>query len=150
MLNSSLNSRTLGILILISTTILLLWNSGFSVVLTLFGRGSGASTYVMLPFMVISLLRLLFLIFAIYAGVRYVRNRPFKRNEIAGLLFILVGVLSFMNKFAAVLYGNITGANPGAWLQPVLALPWALLYVLLGLGFRNFGGEQAPKMEASR
>jgi hypothetical protein len=140
----------LGILILVFAVILLVWNGGFSVVMTLFGRGSGADMFVMLPFMVISLLRLLFLIFAIYAGVRYIRNRPFKRNKLLGLLLILVGVLSFLNTFVVVLFGNITGGNPGGWLQPVIAFPWALLYVLLGLGFRNFGGEQALKMEASR
>jgi len=149
MLKSSLNSRTLGILILIPAAILLLWNSGFSVVLTLFGRGSGANIFVMLPFMIISLLRFLFLIFTVYAGVRYMRNRPFKRNKLLGLLLILVGVLSFMNTFAAVFYGNISGGNPGAWLQPILAFPWALIFVLLGLGFRNFGGEEEPKIEFS-
>jgi hypothetical protein len=149
-LNRSLNSRTLGLSILILSALLLLWNSGFSDVLTLFGRGSGATIFVMLPFMVISLLRLLFLIFTIYVGVRYVRNKPFSQNKLLGLLLILVGVLSFMNKFAAVLFGNITGTNPGAWLQPVLAFPWALMFVLLGLGFRNFGGDGEPVTEISR
>ncbi|HEX9837734.1 MAG TPA: hypothetical protein VGA72_00230 [Anaerolineales bacterium] len=145
MLNSSLNSRTLGILILILTTILLLLNRGFVSVLILFNVDPDTDIFLLLRFVVSLLLRVLLVIFAFYAGVRYLINKPFKRNKSFGLLLVALGILYFLYNFAATLFGYLTGLNFGGWMQPVLTIPGALVLVLLGWGVGNVGAAQEAK-----
>lgn len=142
LLNISLNSRTIGILIMIPTSILLLWTIAFSILMTAWGFGSGVSLSEMLPFIALSLLKLSLLIFAIYAGIRYLKNKPFKRNKLLGLLLILLGMIYFIYDLSTVLHDNITGLNPGGELRPIEAFVWGLVSMLLGLGFRNCREEQ--------
>lgn len=145
MLISALNFRALGILILILATTLPLLNRGFVSVVFLFNIHPDTDIFVLLRFVVFLLLRLLLVIFAFYAGIKNLINRPFKRNKSLGQLLVLLGVLYFIYNIATVFSGAITGLNPGGWIGTVLVILGVLVLALIGLGFSNLGGEAEPK-----
>ena len=78
---------------------------------------------------------ILFSSFALYTAVRYIKNKPFKKNKFLGYVLIAAGMAFFLNKLITVIFDNITGMNPGAWFQPVIGLVIGSYLLVFGLGF---------------
>jgi hypothetical protein len=133
----SLNARTSGILILITSIILIVWTITFGLIGTQWGFGSGVSLVGMTPFILLTLLRLSILTFAVSIGIKFARNKPFIRNKTFGRIMIFIGAIYFIVQFSTVLFNNISGLNPGGQLRPILAFGWSLITILIGWGMRT-------------
>ena len=77
---------------------------------------------------------LLFAIFTLYSSIRYIK-KPFQKNKTKAYILIAAGTIFFLNRTLMVILDNVTGANPGAWFQPIIGLIGGSYLVLLGLGF---------------
>ena len=143
MLNISLKSRTLGVLMIIPSILMLFWvviSSGF---MTLWGFGHGVGISRMMPFILLSILKLLLVVFACYASIRYIKNKPLRQNKTLGIIFIIVGILFFI--YESSVHFDITGINPEGEARAVLAFVWGLILLLLGMGLINCKEEQSKK-----
>ncbi len=143
MLSISLKSRTLGVLMLMPSILMLIWivvSSGF---MTLWGLGHGVGILWMMPFILLSILKLSLVVFALYASIRYIRNKPFRQNKTSGIILIIVAILYFIFESSTGIHFNITGVNPGGEARAILAFGWGLILFLLGMGLINCKEEQS-------
>ncbi|MBU1895710.1 hypothetical protein KJ641_02475 [Patescibacteria group bacterium] len=132
------NKKTLGILIIIPTILLLAWSIIFSVVITLFGMGSGVNFIALLPFLGLTLIKIVILSLAFQLALKLIKEKSaVPQNKNLSILLIVIGILYFAQGVFAVLYNNITGLNPGGWAQSVLAFLWGLILVLVGMGVKK-------------
>lgn len=132
-------SKLLGITAIISITLLLLWEIVFSIFGTLFGFGSGVSIVALLPFLVITTIQVVFLIFLFILSLKILKEQPLpiKENNTTAYALVIIGVAYFLYSFVNVLSANITGFNPGGWAQPVLTFLWCLILVSFGLTLKE-------------
>ena len=114
--------------------LMLMWVVMSTGVMTLWGFGHGVETSYMIPFIFLSILQLSFLVFASYASIRYMRNKPFCQHRKLGIILIIVGILYFIYEALPVEHIDLTGINPVGEARVLLAFAWGLILFLLGMG----------------
>jgi len=134
MSNISLKSRPLGILMIMPSLLMLIWVVMSTGAMTLWGFVHGVETSWMMPFILLSILKTSLLVFASYASIRYIRNKPFCQHKTSGIILIIVGILYFILESSSLVHFDITGINPGAGARGLLAFAWGLILFLLGMG----------------
>ncbi|MEK6906767.1 MAG: hypothetical protein AABW81_04035, partial [Nanoarchaeota archaeon] len=130
--------KTLGILMIISVSLLILWIIISSIYLILFGLHD-VDILGMLPFLSINIIKLAILIFLFYLALRLINKKslPFQKNNYLSTILIVIGVLYFLIPLVLVLIANISGSNPGGWAQPIIAFVWGLILVFIGIGIKK-------------
>jgi amino acid transporter len=136
-LDIRIKQKTFGIYILTLSTLLLIITISSSVLLLSFGLGSNLNILALLPFIVLMLLILFFCAIGIYIGIRYIKQKPFKKNRALGTTLIILGLTYLGYSLIVYIFSNLTG-NAGGELKPLFAFLWTLLIVPFGLTLRNF------------
>jgi hypothetical protein len=134
MSNMTLKSRPLGVLLVMPSLLMLMWVFMSTALMTLWGFAHGVETSYMMPFILLSILQLTFLVFASYASIRYMRNRPFCQHKKLGIILIIAGILYFVYEALPIEHFDITGINPEGEARGLLAFAWGLILFLLGVG----------------
>jgi len=134
-------SKTVGLVILISSFLILLLTIVASVFLISLGFGSGVGMLTLLPFSILAFLALLVSGLGVYIGIGYLNGKEFKRNQILGTFLVVLGAIYFLSSLVSCLFSNLTG-NSGGEFQPVIALLWAVLTIPFGLVLKNGCKEQ--------
>jgi hypothetical protein len=134
MSNITLKSRPLGLLMIMPSLLMLMWIVMSTGVMVLWGFGHGVETSYMMPFILLSVSKLSFLVFALYASIRYMRDKPFCQHKTSGIILIIVGILYFVYEALPVEHIDLTGINPGGDAEVILAFVWGLILFLLGMG----------------
>jgi len=130
------NKKRIGIWMLILTSVLLAWIIVSSAGIILVGIGAGVDIFGLLPFLGLTIFKLVILLFAFLMSIRLVKGKSLPFNFLGGMI-IAIGVAYFAYDFIFFLYDNITGMNPGAWLQPILAFLWGVVLVLVGVAIKK-------------
>jgi hypothetical protein len=136
MIDKKIGVKTVGICILIPCFLALIGVLIAFFFLTSFGFASGVSFSMMLPFLLLSILTIIVCSIGIYVSIRYLRNRPFKRNKSLGSLFMIFSVVYFVLSLFSFIASNLTG-NTGGWLRPIFAFLILVILLPLGMGIRN-------------
>jgi amino acid transporter len=135
-LDIRIKQKTFGIYILTLSTLLLIITISSSVLLLSFGLGSNLNILALLPFIVLMLLILFFCAIGIYIGIRYIKQKPFKKNRALGTTLIILGLTYLGYSLIVYIFSNLTG-NTGGELKPLFAFLWTLVIVPFGLTLRN-------------
>ena len=135
-LNKKLKSKNIGIVILISSTLLSLTIILLTITFFVFGLKSGVNILLLVPLISISLIALSFSIFGIYSGVRYIKGKSFKQNKQLGSVLLILGGGYLGYTLLSYIFSNLTG-NYGGEFRIVLALFVAIISIPLGLAFKN-------------
>ena len=135
-LNLKLKSKTVGIEILVSSMLILISTIVLALVLIPFSIASEVSTLALIPYIILTFFALTISGLGIYIGIRYIKNKGFKRNKTFGTLLVVLGLGYFLYSIASYIFSNITG-NIGGELQPITAIFWAIMTIPLGLTLRN-------------
>ena len=128
---------------ILPSALMLIWIAVSSGFMTLWGLGHGVGILWMMPFILLSILKLSLAVFALYASIRYIGNKPLRQYKKLGSILIIVGILYFIYESLPVEHIDITGINPGFEARAILAFGWGLILFLLGMGLIYCKEEQA-------
>ena len=126
--------KKLGIILLIPTFILFIWIIFYLVYGLSLGYVSSVNIIAMMPFVLFVILQIVILIVLVIISVKLIKGKVVftTKDMTLGTALILAGVLYFLLKLGIVLFNNLTGSNPGGWLQPVIAFFWGSILVIIG------------------
>lgn len=136
MFNKPVNTKTVGVFMLVPACLILLGTAIAVVLIPAFGFASGISILTMLPFMMLIFASLISTGIIVYIAIRYLKNKPFKKNNSLGTLLVYFSIGYFFYTSLVCILSNLTG-NEGGYLRPVIALLYLLLLLPLGLGLKN-------------
>jgi len=134
--DTQLKSKTVGILILLSSLLVLILTITLSIFLIPFSLGSEVDILTFIPFLIITFFVLVISALGIYIGIRYLKEKGFKKNSSLGTLMIIIGSVYFVSTLTSYLFSNLTG-NTGGWVQPIIAFLWAIITIPFGLVLKN-------------
>jgi hypothetical protein len=135
-LNKQLKSKTVGIVMISASLLLLLVIGAIAVVLFSFGYATGIGLVALVPLTLISIVLLVIAGLGAFIGRKYLRNEGYKKNENLGNIVIAVGLVYLALSLISYLFSQLTG-NYGGELRPILAFIWAMVTTPFGLVLRN-------------
>lgn len=136
LLDIQLKAKSVGVLLLLASGLILCFTISIGIFLTLLGLKSGLSILALIPFLFITLFTLVLCALGIYVGIRYYKGKIFKKNRSLGTVLVILGVSYLLYTITVYIFSNLTG-NIGGEIQPILALIWAVVTVPFGLVLRN-------------
>jgi hypothetical protein len=136
LLDTQLRSKTVGVALILSSTLILCFTILISIFLIPFGIESGLNILSLIPFSLITLSIVIISILAMYVGLRYFKGKAFKKNKTLGTVLIAFGFLYLLYSLISFIFSNLTG-NIGGEIQPIVALVWAIVTIPFGLVLRN-------------
>lgn len=135
-LNKQFKSETIGILLLVSSILILIFTIISSIILIAFGLKSDVGLISLLPFSFLSLISLSLSILGIYVGIRYLKRNGLKKNISWGTILIVFGIFNIVYSTLTFIFSNLTG-NIGGELKLVLAIFWGIISIPLGMALKN-------------
>lgn len=136
MLNKPIKTKTVAYLVLLPAVLLLIITIASFSILTPMSLEKGIDFVQLIPLLFLSTTTILLSLICIYISIRYFKNKPLKKNEFAGKLFIYFSIGYFLYTSLICLISNLTG-NFGGFGPPFIALLLLLILLPLGLGLKN-------------
>jgi hypothetical protein len=69
-------------------------------------------------------------------GIRYIKNKGFKKNKTIGMILIVLALFYFLSSLTSYILSNLTD-NPGGWVKLVFSFILMLIVIPLGLIIKN-------------
>ncbi len=137
MLNNPVKPKTIGFLMLIPAILVLCLAIIAVLIVPAFGLSSGVSFLQLLPFLFLMFFTLIVMSVCIYVSIRYLKGKPFKENRSLGIVLVFSSLFYFVYTLFGFLLSNFLLDNQGGYLQPIVAFMFLLIFLPLGLGFKN-------------
>jgi Na+-driven multidrug efflux pump len=136
LLDIQLRAKSVGVLLLLASTLILCFTIFIAIFLIPFGLKSGLNILSLIPFLLIAIFTLVVCGLGIYVGIRYFKGKVFKKNKSLGTVLVIFGLFYLLYSLISYFFSNLTG-NIGGEIQPILALVWAVVTIPFGLVLRN-------------